>query len=165
MVRAPRDGTFILPIAQDQLGQFVRKGQVVAFVTNTIDHTTVRAAVSQDNIGLVRERLRKVDVRPGGWNTESYPSEMTREIHGGTHRLPTATLGSQGGGPFATSPADQEGRTTLERIFEIEITLPPEARSEYLGTRMYVRFDHGYQPLGIQAWRSLRQLFLRRFGV
>jgi hypothetical protein len=30
---------------------------------------------------------------------------------------------------------------------------------------MYVRFDHGYEPLGIQAWRALRQLFLRRFGV
>jgi putative peptide zinc metalloprotease protein len=34
-----------------------------------------------------------------------------------------------------------------------------------LGSRVYVRLDHGYRPLGLQAWRSLRQLFLRQFGV
>ena len=70
-----------------------------------------------------------------------------------------------GGGTFATDPGDSEGRKTLERVFEIEIDLPPEARTEYLGTRMHVRFDHGLEPLGFQAWRALRQLFLRRFGV
>ena len=30
---------------------------------------------------------------------------------------------------------------------------------------MYVRFDHGYEPLGLQVYRALRQLFLRRFSV
>jgi putative peptide zinc metalloprotease protein len=30
---------------------------------------------------------------------------------------------------------------------------------------MYVRFDHGYEPLGFQLYRSLRQLFLRQFSV
>ena len=164
-INSPRDGVFIVPREQDQVDRFVRKGQVVAFVTNPQDHTTVRAAVPQDNIGLVRENVRKVDVRSVGWNSQSFLANVTREIHGGTNQLPTAALGTMGGGPFATDPGDQNGRTTLERIFEIEIDLPPEGRTEYLGARMYVRFDHGYEPLGIQAWRSLRQLFLRRFGV
>ena len=65
----------------------------------------------------------------------------------------------------ALSAGDREGRGTLERVFEIEIDLPPEGRSEFLGSRMHVRFDHGFEPLGLQAWRALRQLFLRRFGV
>lgn len=165
VIRSPRDGIFIVSREQDQMDRFIRKGQVIAFVTNPDDHTTVRAVVSQDDIGLVREHIRKVDVRSAGWNAQSYSSEIVREIPGGTHQLPTAALSAAGGGLFATDPTDQNGRKTLERVFEIEISLPPEGHTEYLGTRMYVRFDHGYEPLGLQAWRSLRQLFLRRFGV
>ncbi len=165
VVHSPRDGIFIVPLEQDQPGRFVRKGEVIAFVTNPEDHTRVRAAVSQDDIGLIREYVRKVDVRAVGWNSRSFPSTVAREVHGGTYQLPTAALGFTGGGSFATDPRDSEGRRTLERIFEIEINLPPEGSTEYLGTRMYVRFDHGFEPLGIQVWRALRQLFLRRFGV
>ena len=165
LIRSPRDGIFIMPRDQDQIGRFVRRGQVVAFVTNPADHSTVRAAVSQDEIGLIREGVRKVDVRSAAWYAKSYPSKIAREIHGGTQKLPTAALGTGGGGRFAIDPSEGDGRTTLNRVFEIEITLPPEARTEYLGSRMYVRFDHGYEPLGMQAWRSLRQLFLRKFGV
>jgi putative peptide zinc metalloprotease protein len=165
VIRSPRDGIFIVPSEQDQVDRFVRKGQVVAFVTNPGDHTTVRAVVSQDDIGLVREYIRKVDVRSASWNAQSYSSEIAREVPGGTHQLPTAALSAAGGGLFATDPGDGNGRRTLDRVFEIEISLPSEGHTEYLGTRMYVRFDHGYEPLGLQAWRALRQLFLRRFGV
>ena len=165
VIRSPRDGVFIVPQAQDQLDRFVRKGSVVAFVTNPEDHTRVRAAVSQDDIGLVREYVRKVDVRVAGWNSQSFEASVSREVPGGTNQLPTAALGSIGGGQFVIDPGDREGRRTLERIFEVEIILPPEATTEYLGTRMYVRFDHGYEPLGWQVWRALRQLFLRQFGV
>jgi putative peptide zinc metalloprotease protein len=70
-----------------------------------------------------------------------------------------------GGGSFVVSPADNQGLTTLERVFEIELGLPDESRSPYLGGRIYVRFDHGYESLGMQLWLRLRQLFLRRFSV
>ena len=165
VIRSPRKGIFIVPQAQDIVERFVRQGELVAFVIDPADHGTVRAVVSQDEIGLLREEVRKVDVISSSWESKSYPAEMLRETHGGTYRLPTAALGDAGGGQFVVSPADSSGRTTLERIFEVEVSLPPEARTKYLGTRMYVRFDHGYEPLGWQAWRSLRQLLLRRFGV
>ena len=32
---------------------------------------------------------------------------------------------------------------------------------ERVGGRVWVRFDHGAAPLGTQAWRRLRQVFLR----
>ncbi|MDJ0834479.1 MAG: hypothetical protein QNJ69_13225 [Gammaproteobacteria bacterium] len=165
IIDSPRDGTFIAPNEPDQQDRFVRKGQVVGYVTNSADHATLRAAVSQDDIGLVREQVLAVDVRPVAWQAKSYSAEIIREIPGGTHKLPTAALGTHGGGMFAVQPGDKDGRTTLERVFEIELGLPAEARTEYLGSRMHVRFDHGTEPLGLQAWRGLRQLFLRRFGV
>ena len=165
VIRSPRDGVFVAPQSQDLTERFVPQGELIAFVIDPIDQVTVRAAVSQDDIGLVREGVRKVDVMAAGWQAQSFQAEMPREVHGGTHQLPTAALGTGGGGLFAVAPSDADGRTTLERVFEIEVNLPPEARAENLGARMFVRFDHGFEPLGFQAWRSLRQLFLRRFGV
>lgn len=109
--------------------------------------------------------MRKVDVISTAYESTSYTAQMQREIHGGSNKLPTAALGSTGGGEFAVSPSDAQGRTTLERVFEVELSLPIAARTDYLGSRVYVRFDHGYEPLGMQAWRALRQVFLRRFGV
>ena len=165
VIRSPRDGIFIAPKSQDLVARFVRQGELIAFVIDPTDHRKVRAVVSQDDIGLVRENVSKVDVISASWNSQSFPADMVREIHGGTQRLPTAALGVTGGGEFVVLPSDNTGRTTMERVFEVEINMPPEASTEYLGNRIYVRFDHGYEPLGIQAWRSLRQLLLRRFGV
>jgi putative peptide zinc metalloprotease protein len=50
-------------------------------------------------------------------------------------------------------------------VFQLELALPPEVREAYLGARVYVRFDHGFEPVGFQAWRALRQLLLRLFDV
>ena len=43
--------------------------------------------------------------------------------------------------------------------------MPDEAAAPFLGRRIKVRFDHGYEPIGFQAYRSLRQLFLRLYNV
>ena len=165
VITSSRDGLFIVPEANDLPGRFIRQGDLVAFVINPDDHAVVRAAVPQDDIGLVRDGVDGVDIISASWGSQSYPAAMVREVFGGSNQLPTAALGLSGGGQFAVSPSDTTGRTTIERVFEIEIELPDEARAEYLGARVHVRLDHGYSPLGFQAWRSLRQLFLRQFGV
>jgi putative peptide zinc metalloprotease protein len=165
IIRSPRDGLFIVPQAKDLPDRFVRQGDLVAFVIEPDDHAVVRAVVTQNDIGLVRDYVRKIDVLGANWGAKSYEAQLVREVHGGTNRLPTAALGLAGGGDIAISPQDANGRTTLERIFEIEVSLPLEARAEYLGARVHVRIDHGFRPIGLQIWRSLRQLFLRQFGV
>jgi putative peptide zinc metalloprotease protein len=43
--------------------------------------------------------------------------------------------------------------------------LPPEVRAPRYGERVFVRFDHGFEPLGFQAYRAVRRLFLRQFDV
>jgi putative peptide zinc metalloprotease protein len=35
----------------------------------------------------------------------------------------------------------------------------------FVGQRVRLRFDHGFEPIGFQAYRSFRQLFLRLFNV
>jgi putative peptide zinc metalloprotease protein len=62
-------------------------------------------------------------------------------------------------------PRDQKGVTALNQIFQLELTLPVEVRTDYLGARVFVRFDHGYEPVGIQIYRAFRRLLLRQFNV
>jgi putative peptide zinc metalloprotease protein len=62
-------------------------------------------------------------------------------------------------------PSDGSNLKALEPIFVVDLALPPTPAADYPGRRVEVRFDHGAEPLAIQWYRSLRQLFLSRFGV
>lgn len=165
VIRSPRAGVFTVPRRQDLPGRYVQKGQIVAYIVDSSDHLTVRAVVPQDNIGLLRERIRRINVLQRDWDGKRFEATLRRAVPGGTQRLPTAALGTVGGGPVAVDQRDSNGTLTLERVFEFEVVLPEEAPTEFLGNRVYVRFDHGYEPVGLQLYRSLRQLLLRQFGV
>ncbi|TAK83762.1 MAG: efflux RND transporter periplasmic adaptor subunit [Betaproteobacteria bacterium] len=163
-LRSSASGRFIVPNAADLPGRFVSKGQLVGYVVEPKE-LTVRVAVGQDDIAQVRQRVRAVEVMLAGWGAEPMPAKIRREVPGASQQLPTAALGSAGGGLFAVDPRDRQGVTTLARIFQLELALPAEVRSSYLGARVFVRFDHGFEPVGIQAYRAFRRLLLRNFDV
>jgi putative peptide zinc metalloprotease protein len=162
--RSPTDGRFVIPNETDLPGRFMRKGQLVAYVVKPSD-LTARVVVGQDEISLVRERTRSVEVMLADWGAKAMPAEIRRNVPAASTRLPTAALGATGGGKFAVDPRDNQGVTTLSRVFQLELALPAGVRSRYLGSRLYVRFDHGFEPVGFQIYRALRQLLLRRFNV
>jgi putative peptide zinc metalloprotease protein len=164
VIRSPADGRFVAPGAADLPGRFVTKGQLVAYVVEP-KALTARVVVGQDEIGLVRQRTRSVEVMLAAWGADPLPARIQREVPGGSRQLPTSALGSAGGGPFAVDPRDQQGVSTLARVFQLELALPPEVREAYLGARIFVRFDHGTEPVGFQVYRALRQLLLRQFDV
>ena len=165
VIRSPRDGILVVLRAEDLPGQFARQGQLLGYVVRRTDPVRLRVAVSQEEIGRVREEIRGVSVIPAAWSASKYEATIRRIVPGGTNRLPSAALGANGGGRIAVDPRDESGHATLTRVFELEIDLQPEAQLDFLGRRMYVRLDHGYQPVGTQMYVALRQLFLRQFGV
>ncbi len=164
-VTSPHAGLLVVPRQQDLPGAFLSQGEVLGYVIDPSDELILRAVVSQDDIGLLQDRIRRIDVLEGAWDGRALDGELVRAVPGGTQLLPTAALGTLGGGAFAVDPRDPAGRQTIERVFEFDVALPEGTPVEYLGNRMYVRFDHGYEPVGFQLYRSLRQLLLRRFGV
>jgi putative peptide zinc metalloprotease protein len=163
-LRSAANGRFVVPNAADLPGRFVAKGQLVGYVVEP-KALTVRVAVGQDDIALVRERIRDVEVMLAAWGAAPVPARIRREVPGGSQQLPTAALGTGGGGLFAVDPRDRQGVTTLARVFQLELVLPDELRSPYLGARVFVRFNHGFEPVGVQAYRTFRRLLLRKFDV
>jgi len=163
-VLSPSDGRFVLPEKQDLPGRYLRKGELLGYVVDP-EALVVRAVVAQDRVDLVRQRTRGVQVRLAEDPLTVYSTTVRREVPGATRELPSAALSTRGGGTIALDPTDNAGKRAFQRLFHFELELPAEQGSSNLGTRAYVRFDHGYEPLLGQSYRSLRQLLLKHFDV
>jgi len=163
-VRSPGDGLFILPGEKDLPDRFFRQGDLIGYVLDS-RKPTVRAVVRQPEVDLVRQRTRAVEVRLTERLERTISAALKREVPGAAERLPSTILGSVGGGKIPIDPRDKGGMKTFEKLFQFDLELAEAVDPVYVGGRVYVRFDHGYEPLAFQWYRKLRQLFLKRFNV
>jgi putative peptide zinc metalloprotease protein len=160
---SPADGVFVLEGAQDFPDRYLRKGQLVGFVVSPAS-ATVRVLVSQGDVDLVRARTTRVEVKLASRLGETLDAKLRREVPAASARLPNPALSTDGGGLVATDPRQPNTPTALERWFEFELELPAE-RARALGERVYVRFEHGWEPLAWRLWRAVRQVFMKRFAL
>ncbi len=163
LLRSPVEGVFLVDLPDDLPGRFVRRGDLLGYVAD-FSEPTVRVVVPQADIGLVRYRTQSVTVRLAERLVAPTAAIVSRQVPAAVERLPSAALGPLGGGPVAVDPQDSSGTRAMEGVFEVELALPV-VPVERLGTRVYVRFDHGSEPLAQQWYRRLRQLFLSKFNV
>jgi putative peptide zinc metalloprotease protein len=164
LIRSPARGHFILTDARNLAGRFVKKGELLGYIISE-HRPTIRAVVSQDAIGLVRERVTGVEVRLTEQPAKSMKADIERIVPAADLNLPSAALGTAGGGVVAVDPTDPDGLRALESLFQLDLSLPDEVKNPHIGSRVYVRLEHGTMPLVMQWYRSLRQLFLRKFYV
>jgi putative peptide zinc metalloprotease protein len=99
-----------------------------------------------------------------GMVLDTLESAVEREIPAATYRLPSKALAQDGGGKIKTDPFDKDGVRTKDQYFQFEVALPESIRHLHIGQRVYVRFDHGYEPIAWQWYRSFEQLFLDQLG-
>ena len=162
-VRSQAAGQLVMPRQQDLLGSYVERGVTLGYVLDRSE-VGVRAVVPERDAVLIREGLRGVEVRLAEAMHTPVAASLVRDVPAAGFQLPGAALGSQGGGPFMTDPSDGDGLTALEPLVLIDLLLPEHALKR-VGGRAWVRFDHGSQPLAVQAYRRLRQLFLQNFNA
>jgi putative peptide zinc metalloprotease protein len=161
-VASKTQGTLVMPRAQDLPGSFVAKGTVLANVLRP-EEISVKAAVPQEDAGLIRSDTREVQVALADLPGPTLQGHLTSEVPAATTQLPTAALGDRGGGPFVTDPADKDGLKTLEPVFLLDLRLTSKTL-ERVGGRVWLRFDHGATPLAFQWHRRMQQLFLKQFN-
>ncbi|MBS0122652.1 PqqD family protein [Thetidibacter halocola] len=152
-----------IPIS-DMAGRWVGEGDIVGHVLPPRAEVA-RLLVPQEDIALVRERTRAVEVRLLGRMDQRHEASLARSVPQATAVLPAAALGEVAGGRFQTDPADPEGATLLSQAFLYDLALPEALADAPFGMRVLVRFDHGFEPAGWQIWRRVRQLFLRQFNA
>jgi putative peptide zinc metalloprotease protein len=161
VLRAPAAGKLVLMRDVDMPGMFVRQGETIGYVLERAD-VSIRAAVPEYDAALVRDGVRRVEVRTAD-SREAAPAAFVRDIPAATFELPSVVLGDRGGGPHATDPTDKDGLRTRDPVVLIDLTMP-EKKIERIGTRAWVRFDHGARPLAERWYRQARQLLLQHFN-
>ena len=163
-LRSPLAGTLLIDKPADLPGRFLRKGEVVGYV-RTADPPLVRVVMPQSDVDAVRLATQRVEVKLPQSISETWSAQLTRSVPAAAHQLPSAVLGSKGGGPTVVDPRDEKGLTTLESVFEFELELPVEVPHNWLGSRVHVRFEHTAEPVGQRALRAFRRAFLSYFRI
>lgn len=160
-LRAQTDGRLVMPRQQDLPGSFAQQGSTLGHV---LDRSAIgiRAAVHEYDAVLVREGVRRIDVRIAG-ETQTLAAELVRDVPAATFELPSAALGDRGGGPHPTDPADKNGLRTREAVVLLDFKVPAR-ELERIGGKVWVRFDHGAQPLAQRWYRQARQVLLQHFS-
>ena len=163
-VKAFKDGKLMLLEADDLPGRFLRKGDLLGYILDD-EKPTVRMAVSQDHIGQLRQGVVDVKVRFASNPDKEFPAQILRQAPEATNQLPSAALATTGGGKFIVTPGQEDQMVTMEKVFLVDLKPDFQGYEIPLGTRAYVRIDHGSEALASQWYRRLRQVFLRQFNV
>lgn len=163
-ILSPVTGLFVFPNGDDVIGQFVKQGDQLGYLINRTD-LTARTVVSEEDIERVRHQTEGLEIKFAENLSHSYAVDIKRELPAATDQLPSKALSPMGGGHYAVNPQEKNGITSLNKYFLIDINLPDGKLVEHIGSRVYVRFDHGNEFLIKRVVRSVRQLLLRRLDV
>jgi putative peptide zinc metalloprotease protein len=164
-VRAGADGMFIMPLSADVPGRFFRRGEILGYTLPQSGARIVRAVITQEDIDLVRHNVREARIKLADWLDWEIDVRAVREVPAGKDKLPSAALGTTGGGVTVVDPRDEHGTTALNRVFQVDLELASPMPEAEFGGRAHVRFDHEWEPVGVQFWRRARQLLLSRLDI
>ena len=163
-LRAGLAGTVRLEQAQDLPGRFVKRGDMLGYVLGTAV-PRVRVALTQSEAELDLASLRGIEIRMAGQVEQVHAGRLVRSTPQAGHALPSAALGSTGGGRFAVDPRDEAGTTAMETAFQFDIEAVDAATLGPVGTRAYVALEQPPEPIGQRWWRHTRRLFLTHLNV
>lgn len=163
-VHSQTHGRLLMQNPLDLPGRWLAKGEVVGYLQNE-EPLRIRVVVNQDQVDAVRLATRDVKIKlPQALGVE-WRADMLREVPAADKALPSSALGQQGGGIIVLDPQDEQGVKTLQSYFEFELLPDAAIPYQYLGSRVYVRFEHPMEPIGYRWWRMLRRLFLSQFLI
>jgi putative peptide zinc metalloprotease protein len=162
-VRARVGGRLVMTHQADLAGSFVRTGATIGHVFAPSD-LRIRAAVAEDDAGLVRSQTRYAEVRLAEYPGLTLTATLIGDTPAATRELPAAALGDRGGGPYVTDPSATEGTHSLQPVFLFDLGLQG-LPLDRVGGRAWVRFSHGAEPLAVQGYRLATRLFLERFDA
>ena len=165
MMPNPKSGT-VTPDIEKTIGMYLRRGEQVGFVASLND-VRIRATAGQKLAAmLVEQAYEQLEIRVKGRPDVMLTGRIEKIFPAGQELLPSEALGYTVGGSMPTVMQDPSGVRTAEKFFEIRIRPIPDSSVHLLsGQRVVARIQMPSKPLASQWWRSLRQLFQRRFHI
>jgi len=165
-LRSPICGTWVAPGIDWIKGAYLPRGRQVGVAAN-LDNLRIRAVAGQMVAArLIKDAQSVVEIKVRGQPNIELVGRIEKIIPAGHERLPSAALGYSAGGSTQIDLEDPSGRRATEPFFEI-LVVPflQEATVVRPGQTVLLRFETPSKPLLLQGYRSLLQLFQRRFQV
>ncbi|MEJ1938912.1 hypothetical protein WDZ92_52610, partial [Nostoc sp. NIES-2111] len=122
-LRAPMAGRVVIERPQDLPGRYLRRGDVVGYV-NGQAMPLVKVVLPQLAADAVREGVVSVAVRLTQDGATVYPAQLVRQLPQASKDLPSAALGSAGGGRVMSDTRKLDGTQAIESLFEVEVAVP-----------------------------------------
>lgn len=166
VIRSPNIGVFYMDAPGDFAGKYFDRGSQLGDVVDPKALSLI-TVVPQSSVALVRERTESIEIRTSDNPMSLVHAKLVREVPSATKQLPSLALALQGGGQIGLDPESDAstGPKALNPLFQFEVRFQDNTMPNTLGNRVFVRFVHHSEPLAMQWYRSLRQLFLKRFAV
>ena len=165
-IRSEQAGRVMLADNINLQGMYLSQGQLLGYVS-TGSQLIIRSVISQKDIGLLRNQVLSVEVRLAESLGEKIEARILRETPAASQELPSAALGTKGGGSIVvnTMRDDKNARLALTRVFHVDLAIAEDVNVFGLGQRAYVVFNHGSEPIASQWQRAFRQLILGQLSV
>lgn len=163
-IHAPLTGLWVSPDIEHRQDSWIARGSRVGYVVNT-DQMEVRGVAQQQSAALLSNKTT-VEIRAHGRPSVTLNGMISKINPAGQSTLPSQALGYAVGGEVETESNDHRGLQTTQQFFEIRVQ--PESQDTFdllTGQRVVVRCNLTPKPLAMQWYRSLRQLFQRRFNI
>ena len=151
-------GSLSIQNADDMLGRFYRKGDVLAYVVNFSD-MKINAVIPQDKLNELAADSRKIEVKLKSDLAQTLAAFMGRSVPQASFQLPLAELGSSKGGSIMVDSRDETGLTTIDAIYQIELALP-DYKENYLAAKVDIKIQHSSSVLAEYLYNQLRKLLV-----
>src|SRR5690606_1178756 len=162
-VRSPGTGTIRILRQHHLTGSFFKQGDELAIIERP-DSVRVRAALLQEEIGLVRQATVDIAVRLASNPALVVHADILQDVPVATLDLPSQVLGAQGGGRLAVVSRLACVTRLTEQVFLLYSLLSDVQQTGHYGERAYVKFAHPARPLIAQWYSVLQQIFIRHFS-
>ncbi len=161
-VRAPAAGILVSGDLADLQDAWVARGETLAYVADP-GRVIVRAVVPESRLDLLDEPPRAISLRLADSPQVAVAARAVGGVPASLERLPSAALGTAGGGPIAVDPGAGDRVTPLVRVFELAVAPLAPLPAARVDGRAWVRFEHAAEPLLPRALRALQRLVLAKF--
>lgn len=159
---AALDGRFDALGSSELAGRALTRGDIAGYVVPPGERT-VRVALNEQVMGRVEAMPGRIELRLPTPVADGrlHPTSISKRTPRPSRELPSAALGTLGGGVHPVAPGG-DGRRVLEPLFDLELRWPTTAGTAPVGSHVDVRFVHPPTPLGSRLTGALRRAFDKR---
>lgn len=164
-VLSPAGGRFAAADLERRHGRWLERGSRLGHVAEP-SRLRVRVVVPEARMDLFRATPRHVELRFAAAPGHRVPAQRAGGVPATLAALPSAALGTAGGGSIPVDPADPDGLAPLVNTFRIDLVAAPGGLDGVpVDSRAWARFEHAPEPLLPRAVRAARRLFLAKFST